>query len=1263
MFLGVFLLVYITYHSYSIQKLFLLIFKRIFDVWAIFFMVPSMTLFSIFLKYNFLPKDHIWEYRTHNEFANFEINIYWEVAIIFAMILSFPLLLCYANFSGEIRHSISKKVINARAHSKINIQIALFTWFLPIFYAILAEDYIIYFQLSILTISILLSIETLILLPYFSIYCNCVQLLRLSFIALVSFSFIFGYALDNSLVISFLAIILGLSSIKITIFLTRKFYSKIKPEIPTNLSEINSEYDLEKSLRFVLCSSDNEHKDQIIQIFQSFFIKNYTLRSRLQAIWIANYCIFALKDESLAKIKLSQVKKVSDWSLEGKYQEYLCNKNILEINKSECEQFINYLQHLNWIKKEDKTLCWNLLTFWEEITSLTPDLPKIIQGLGYIHHEISYLNTAYHQLTTKFFKSRESIALYATYLKNIYFDMEKSVLLEAKLRSFDKIAGNAAYDYSNFSYFSGVNGILISSAEEDDFGEIFFANKKFGEVVQCPLHSIIGNNLLNFLPSIYHTKIKENANYVSNFGSSSEIDLTEGLFLISPANILTECTAICYLTSINNFLVTSMTFKPILANHEIALIMENGEIFCHSINFFKPCRTCYDLQGLFIKNLFSDLESIDLQDFVPYPVPAFQKGAYVVQAYKDYHVFKIYYLLLINDPKEILKWKGFIHHSSHEEDLSKSNEMEISLFKAFEDEEINIADHNIYDTETNLDPHKDSISHNSLDAIENFLSEKIEDEKSIISQGSPKYRFFKMIGISSRSINILHIAFIISILSVIATNIGVLFYAIYNVDYVSNMDLPVAVGKTAKLLQATGFIAHTIFLVASSGTPFAAQIVKIMTPGLAGKVMSVESLYLNITQELDKWDYCSGLSTFTDEHISIWEIEGEPYKKKSNLLNAISQFIRYGNAILQKLNSSEDISKEVSFVELNGFGEAFQFSNQSMYDIISCQKDIMDDFKTKMLIFLILGVAVLAICVCCMIPFCYSTIKIENNLWNNIRDKTFNCYFELTQLSIERLTTVHYEPEIMLDNARPTKKKYKFNIYWKYLWRISLYFLLVSTFSIINITYFYEKCTDYLSKRPEIIRDLINGQIVYTGLGVWTIKAFSDNMLLASNALVNIIPFSNSESVWQETITKISLFKTHLRQPKYSSILSDDFKNEYFENGNVALSDVFIYGKNTGQNILEFDSYFIVYSYPGFQLWLNWLITLGKSSDSFDVLTDEIDKYSQSKIDDQMNIIFIVLVVFIIISIFMYLGLYLRFFKREKKYLQKINSVMRIMPH
>ncbi|CAG9311178.1 unnamed protein product [Blepharisma stoltei] len=350
---------------------------------------------------------------------------------------------------------------------------------------------------------------------------------------------------------------------------------------------------------------------------------------------------------------------------------------------------------------------------------------------------------------------------------------------------------------------------------------------------------------------------------------------------------------------------------------------------------------------------------------------------------------------------------------------------------------------------------------------------------------------------------------------------------------------------------------------------------------------------------------------------------------------------------------------------MNGYGDGFQYCNSSLYEVIECQKSLMLDFKSEILLLLIMGIGVLGLCFFFMVPFCYSVIKIENDFWNNLRKKAVRNYSEMKQALLERLRSVHSYHEFLYSNRIPSRLIFNFKNYWKFIWRFFIYFIAVIAFSVINIIYLYENCTNYLAYRPEVLLELIRTKILINTLAISASNLQYDVIGFPLNDLLNIHNYQNSLTIFQDSISELRDSIVLLRSPKYQPILSNNFQTIYYENDRQSLPyfNYWDYGAYAAEEEIINTSYMIanIDLSKGDTYW-NWVLNLTFLRTNYETFISEADSYSQSVIEGQLNLIVAAFFIFAVISIIIYFALCFVFFKSEKKYLQKINSMMSIMP-
>ncbi|CAG9311152.1 unnamed protein product [Blepharisma stoltei] len=148
-----------------------------------------------------------------------------------------------------------------------------------------------------------------------------------------------------------------------------------------------------------------------------------------------------------------------------------------------------------------------------------------------------------------------------------------------------------------------------------------------------------------------------------------------------------------------------------------------------------------------------------------------------------------------------------------------------------------------------------------------------------------------MVNSSARSINILNLAFALSIIIVLAVNIAVLAYAFASIKFISDMNLPINIGRAGENFQRLAIYAQVQIMLPYLHIENGDKEVKASNEKFAKALSDLEQIYANIISSYQSWSTCSGQSILGDENILLWSTEDSTIRKKENLLSAILMFI------------------------------------------------------------------------------------------------------------------------------------------------------------------------------------------------------------------------------------------------------------------------------------------------------------------------------------------------------------------------------------
>ncbi|CAG9323981.1 unnamed protein product [Blepharisma stoltei] len=1270
-----FIAILILFHkSIKLPELWISFCKKSLYLLTNFLSIPSIALLVFCLKLNFSSQKNAADYYDNSYVKDFEVSIFIQAFIFLSLILCFIILLADSIFTSDIRHSIANFDLKVKAHSQIDIHCALFEIIFSIFHSIVSKDNIEYFQFSLMVTSILLLIEAMKSLSYFSIFMNCLIAVKYCAVMCVAGIFFFGNIIDRAFLITlFTLTVMPILCVFIVQFLLHRVKNN-KPDIPSDLQRIEGLFYAEHCLRPFLCSDNIEFKDKIFSSLGKCYNNTKLHKNKLLVIWEVNYCIFTLNNEALAKIKFSKIAD-SIFSLEGNYQEYICKKTLSEFHSNESAEYLDYFQKIHDSKLEDEIICTKLLDFWKELVSINPNINILNKHAKMISESIKNLDKEYTHLSSLFPKCKEPLVFYSTFARDILYDNEKSAILEYKIKSIDKITTSSSKDSKSFNYFDDDSGIILASAEIENFGKISFANGRACEILKCPIDDIIENNISSIIPYPYSELFNKGLYNLLQLVDDANLKLPDSFFFALPDDHIIECTGKMSIACFSSKLWFVLIFREKITKRQFAIISSNGDIYAHSKKFAKfAAQKSKNLQYYNISQLFPNLHDTNLQPWKLYPVPSITIETYLAYCVIEFYNIKIPYIILVNDPDEISSWKHghFGDFQSPEPGIIKKvhsalhlkRHLTVNGSKNFQSEETLNFSQKLHSKETAF---RTDTSHfdSSFDVL--LSGGIIENEKSSLRSSvkseslSQTYTLNHIVKLSTRALKIFHIMLVLSMVTAIVTNLIVVFYISSKVKSESNIDVPITLGKLQEVFHAYTFYARAVSVIESLNGP--PEILAFSYENYYTQAKNLEELYQNIVSTLLNWKSCS-MTIFTDEKAVIWSTTGGIHLEKTNLINIIADFIKNGNDFIAKQIKKEDNSDELRFFSLNGYWQAFRYCNDTLFELNDCVIEEINTLELQMNILLSVGFGILLLCFIIIIPFCLSAIKMENNFWNLIKKNAYINYGKLKQACLDRLINIHERDYNVSDEGKKSKEANLKN-YWKYVWRISVYLLIALLFVLFNSLYLYKHCALLLYLRPNLLVNLINTQVLYKNLMVWsselTVVGVPQSL---TTLLANSNPFMTTEAKFHEVWKYLSYSEKKLRDKKYSILLNDEFMKIFYEK-TENISNFLEYGTYSAGKLLAIEGSYMDYShrYDFLVVWEYLMIELNNIDNQLDLLIDLVDTESKNEINFQLDLIIASLVLFVASSLAIYLGCYLPFFSREKKNLERMQSITKLIPN
>ncbi|CAG9327156.1 unnamed protein product [Blepharisma stoltei] len=1253
------------------------------------FQIPIVALFMITLKYNLFTYQNIKEYHDNNSTDKLKISSSFIIPIILLLAANFIIAICKIMFSGEIRHKYAEFNISARSHSEYQKLIIIQNYFLIFLYVTLQNDHFIYFQIIFLLVSFQFFLIIYRKAPYYSRFAKFVISCQYLSNCLVSSFFLLGYLIDDPHSIYLMSIILT----PLGILLLGHFYINSrtkKQDLKWFLAKNRTlnPFDFEIHMRKFLLNPTDKNIDDIIKIFAISYLKTKIWKNKIFIIWEANFCFFTMEDPSLAKFKLSKA-LYADSSIEGDFRVHQCLIWFSENDKlNEEAKFLYYLNKLEQAKKEDEVLCMKLMQLWSEISSASPRLKKLNNQITKICKSLSIVQTLYTELVVKFNKSVEPYVLYGTFLQSIMLESDKSQQLLSKQESLTKqYFQSHLKEINQFNFYDEKNGILLVSCEKETLGEIRYVNVSAAQTLHTKIKDLVGSNFSSLFPSPFDVHIVRCLYKHAHLSTNSELQLPATLFIKNASGFLIEVNIKILLVAIDCWPFLLMIFKEKISKSHFAVISEKGIIHDYSMNFAE----FVNHKGIYGTKINKILPNIDITKNPPF-TPAFTKlhgeNIAVIWGYKEITEFKMNYLVLINDDEEILQWmksSEFYGRENHKKRFSLKQEF---------DEDASIAKVNfneVIDYSPCLKYGDVSISYESNDTL---LKSEEEDETTTITQVPVKRERERELSLYEKSltgtvqsqsslslsrsaygvqilftlskkIKIFNIFLILSILAIIITNSAVLIYSAQEVANANNFDALIYISKIQNSFCDLSAHARALYAAYFLGRNEAAMDFQITN--IEENINILTDIHSNLLSNLTDWKTCSIYEIFTDNLVPVWTGENLDELQKINLIDTISQFIKHSESIISAWNDGIVLVSSIRFIALNGMSGPFHYCKSSISSLVSCEKNDIESLSDKIDTLLATGLIMFCICMLILIPFSYTVDTKLSNFWNHIKVATHESYSELKHACINRLSNIHGALEI-IPHEHTSKLRAgprDFRNLWRYIWRIAILFVLALGFYLIIRFAIYEKCSDYLTARPEFLMIFANRKIYITIMFFWQGEAWLKNSSSQDSLdlfLNNHYEFNQQFIEYLKVYKLVEISSKKLRDKKFSDFFSGEFTKKLFESHD-STDPYNNYGIYSAYWIALFDGFYFIGQDK------SSLVTLKMMMDEhinlelgWEDTVDYANTKSKEMISDKLIEMIITTCLYFFVSISLYAMFYVPYLKSEQEKIKKMRMIASLIP-
>ncbi|CAG9320315.1 unnamed protein product [Blepharisma stoltei] len=1230
--------------------------------------IPSLMIMLMVFKYSILTRKEVIEYDNSTR-DSLDYGVFGGIVSI--ILLIFLLLIKFFSeiFSCDVRHSRSKENLKARCCAEIDLTRFGF-YVLNCFLYVSLGDYQTEYQIISFIISFYILIITLKFLPYYNFIENSIQAIKLSSISGILLIFLFGELLDNSLIILWMNIFFQ----PLILAFVVKYVLHLYRTLHKRSNDIRNQFDFEKKFRHLLVDKNLQDTNYVLDLFAKFSKGKQFGKSKLFVIWEFNFCLYIIKDERLARVKLAKIGEIPS-TFEGDAQEWRLFNWLIE---RKCQNFpdtnyLEYLTELSKVKTKDEELCCILVELRAEFSSRTPKLPKLLHLAHQSYDYITEIKKEYKSIVEKY-KNIEAFELYGSFLDNILRNHEEALIINRKKHGIN-LYNLHSEDKKLERYGKDIATILIS-ASNTSLGAIVYLNEKAAQILKTSVTDAFGTSFNNFIIPPYNILHEE---YLKNYFlhcHSIDIPYHKNLPLLTLQGHLRECNILIKLTAFHNHAYFLLSFKEKISSREIALISEDGLIYCHS-EFFTLWvdSEVSSVRNKYISNLFPMLDFNRMEPFEPWLVPFEDREVAIIHTIKHMNSLTLHFIMIVHDEKEIERWKDgqdpdqieFYGNSTIIDDTEEPSQI---IEKKLMRKPSRVRHHTVNQFITSLSKSLKEDSEMPTQ-ISNFVGESREldtfDEKSgatsvnEINQLSTRARHAQRLIISSKlRIRVLQYVLFFTILSVIVTVIAILSYMITDVSHTTSLSIFTHLGQLLYDLSVSSDLARVLHREVQGGVYKQTHRLE-EAQEMADDLMSVQNY---IFTDYDQWNYCSSSEIVRNPIIPMWSFDKTPPEiTKENLYNVVDKFIFNWQNLILAVNKSEDFIKYVKFIIINSADFSYEYSNLTMKGLVDCEIDRVNTFGTNIGVLLVSGVCILALFVTVIIGYIVMASKSYDDFWNFMLNNSQVSLIKLKREAIDRLFACHgidFSSENIENDLRNIHKstRIKTDINKKYIWRLLIFFAIAASYYLV-VYFYYQKCERSMIHRPKLLSNFNIRRALLTRVGF-----FARDLMIPylSQTFPTLYEFPNSNVMFQQSIALINEKSRELRSQKYEDIMSKKLMKQIYESLDSNFTGLH-YGTATASSSAIFDSYNIskqkTVDYLDISRYVDYIRAIQAEIGSEFLL---VDQNSKDLINSQLDNIIICTVTYSIALCLLFFFYYFPYLNNERKRFTKLLILPVLLP-
>ena len=1200
-----------------------------------FLWVPLSVLLSAVIKSTFRKDEPL---RAYQNLSPSELDFgYFGLIALLPLFMVLGTFLLHKALCFEIRHFYANKNLSSRGLNSIPFKKALFEVAIVVLHSSFGAQHEVAFRFFVLVGYLVIYYNYYKYKPYFNYFANSAEAAQVLVIICFAGALQVGYFGEGAL----LAFSVTLLGTPIVLYMHFHYFKE-------NINQEDNFENFEKTIRELMESGDPK---SVIDKFSYAIENSKESTKKLLVVWETNYCIDYVKDERLARIKLSKCKSIP-FDFKADFQVFRCNKRLEDhgFQYHEDVSFLRYKLSLDELKEKDEELCLLLVDFWSELCQYGTRKKNLEQMLDKTFLMIKDIKKGYESLVSKYSNCCEALDLYGTFLIEVLSEHSKgrSILqLKEKL-----ILQNESLGKNDMSFFDSSNGIIMADGDPENIGIITYVNAKASELFLLTIDTILGSSISDIVPfpfNINHDKaLKNYLEYCRN----PEIELPEILFLKHPLGYLVECNLKVTCTCIGDEVLFLILVRAIESNRQLAFIDMSGIVLGYSK--LLPTHLRIKSENIVNQHIDNLIPGLNFEKLVPMQPVSSKIGGHkvlLVLIKKKIKAKKFFSLLFIVDEEEIETWE-----KSHKKEM---RHIESSCTPSFQ--ELDASKLPVLVPEVSKEfTKKMTISRNTFAGISkgelgeiNSTNNQLKSQNTGITYESSS-EVLKTQQLNSKLyiekyLKLMKYSSLLSILLILAGTFLLVYNSNQEIKSISFLD---NVNYTGKLLNNFDSIVDSTRKLSVPAYDHTSEIAKFKE-----RVSELKGLYQNI---LDlEGDICLKKDSLHKANIPVAYSFGEV--ENENLVDLVSKVIQNCEEIIGNYESGKDYNESQKFLIVNLIGNTRRYLKFTMDSIKDCK---LTNLKTQQTEFYPLLIAQLSIITASFLVILYLVLKVDKHfkqIWDELVNQKQTKFVEMIHSLYNRLNNLHESGMSKSIIRNKERENFSFSEKSKFLKIVIVMYGFCFCFNIVTNIVIEKFSMEELAKNSELFNLNLKNRYESKELNFWMRETvLSGTELNMTHFLVNYTVSAPFQAEFEKTLSRLQAVRKDLsnggvNRNTYPSIYKTLFEEHQSE------FDVFVYGIQKGLISLLSDSREIVSSKKTDELraFDSYIYAL----DSYiEGILETLYKQSNSIIEYYLRVYIYVSIAFGVLNLCSW-GWFVGFLRQERALMKKIKKVHKIIAY